>query len=165
MTATIDPTTATTPTTTTDVAGSLRTRLASRPLWLVSVGAVAAGAVATMLFSAVARAIDIPLAVSNSEDTAAEVIPAWGFGFAVTLSGVLGVLFALACARWAKRPARTFTVTAIVFTVLSFGSPLTAQNATTATRVALEVGHVVAAAVIIPLIAARMPRTRTRPAA
>lgn len=161
MTATIDPTTATTPTTTTDVAGSLRTRLASRPLWLVAVGSVAAGAVVTMLFSAVARAIDIPLAVSNSEDTAAEVIPAWGFGLAVTLSGALGVLLALACARWAKRPARTFTVTAIVFTVLSFGSPLTAQNATTATRVALEVGHVVAAAVIIPLIAARMPRTRT----
>jgi Na+/melibiose symporter-like transporter len=160
MTATIDPTTATTPTTT-DVAGSLRTRLASRPLWLVGVGAVATGAVAAMLFSAVARVIDIPLAASNSEDTAAEVIPAWGFGFAVTLCGVLGVLFALACARWAKRPARTFTITAIVFTVVSFASPLTAQNATTATRVALEVSHVLAAAVIIPLIAARMPRTRS----
>lgn len=166
MTATIDPT-ATTPTTTAtaapaaDAAGSLRSRLAAGPLWLVSVGAVAAGAVVTMLFAAAAKAVDVPLAVSNSEDTAAEVIPEWGFGFAVSLCGVLGVLFALACARWAKRPARTFTVTAIVFVVLSFASPLTAQNATTATRVTLELSHVVAAAVIIPMIAARLPRTRT----
>jgi Family of unknown function (DUF6069) len=164
MTATIDPTTTTTTTTAAEAAGSLRSRLAARPLWLVGVGAVAAGAVVTILFSAAAKAIDIPLAASNSEDTAAEVIPAWGFGFAVTLCGVLGVLFALACNRWAKRPARTFAITAVVFTVVSFGSPLTAQNATTATRVALELSHVVAAAVIIPLIASRLPHTRTRTA-
>jgi hypothetical protein len=148
-------------TTTPSTAG--RSALATRPLWLVGLAATVAGIAVTALVAAIASAADVPLEVASSSDAAPEAIPIGGFVTIVAACGVIGVLMALAFDRWAKRPARTFVIVATVLTVVSFASPLIAENATTATRVVLEICHVVAAAVIIPPIAYRLAQRSPRP--
>jgi hypothetical protein len=157
MTATIVPSTVT------PSAPADRSALATRPLWLVGLGATAAGAVVTALVAALARAADVPLEVASSSTAAPEAIPVAGFAMLVLAGGIVGTLMALAARRWAWRPARTFLVVTTVLTALSFATPIMAQNATTATRVVLELCHVVAAAVIIPPIAYRLAQRSPRP--
>jgi predicted MFS family arabinose efflux permease len=119
-----------------------------------------AGAVATTVIAAIAKAADVPLAVASSSSDAPEVIPTSGVTTLVLGIGVVGVIMALAFNRWAKRPARTFVAVTAVLTVVSFITPTSvfAHNATTATRLVLELMHVVAAAIIIPPIAYRLAR-------
>jgi hypothetical protein len=130
---------------------------------LVGLGATAAGAAVTALVAALARAADVPLEVASSSTAAPEVIPVAGFAMLVLAAGIVGTLMALAADRWAKRPARTFVAAATVLTVVSFATPVMAQNATSATRVVLELCHVVAAAVVIPPIAYRLAQRSPRP--
>jgi hypothetical protein len=125
------------------------TTVPSRKLWRTGAGAgLAAGAAATA-FAAVVDAMGVPLEVGG------EQIPLLGFAqltFVVTMIGtVLGVVLA----RRAQDPQRTFVRTTVVLTVLSFVPDVTA-DATTATRVALALSHVVAAAIVIPIIARRL---------
>jgi len=136
--------------------------LATRPLWLVGVAATALAAIVTALVAEVAKAADVPMQVASSSGGDPETIPAGGFATMVLIGGAIGVVLALALARWAKRPARTFLVVTGVLTVVSFASPLIAENATTATRVVLELTHVVAAAIVIPPIAYRLAHHQER---
>ena len=53
---------------------------------------------------------------------------------------------AVAMTRWAKRPAHTFTVTAVVLTAVSLVPPALAGATTTGTKLILALTHVVAAA-------------------
>jgi hypothetical protein len=130
-------------------AGTSRSTPTARPVWRIGVVASVVAAVATTLFALFAKAIDIPLEVDNEE------IPIVGFGFLTLLWSAVGTAMAMAFARWAKRPARTFVVTALVLTVLSFVPVLTA-DADTATQVALAISHTLAAAIVIPLLGLRL---------
>jgi hypothetical protein len=65
-------------------------------------------------------------------------------------------VLAKALARWASRPQRTFTVTAVALTGLSF-VPDVAIAATSATKVVLTATHVVAAVLVVPALAGRLP--------
>jgi hypothetical protein len=150
-------------TTTHDAAATDRlSALATKPLWLVGVGAVVAGAVVTALFAAIADAAGVPLEVASESGGTPEAIPVAGFGTLVLAAGAIGVLLALALDRWTSRPARTFAIVATVLTVASLVTPFIAQEATTATRVVLGLAHVVAAAVIIPLITTRLAQGEAR---
>ncbi len=139
-----------------------RTGLVAKPVWMVGLAATVAGAVVTALFAVVADAVGVPLEVASESGGTPETIPAAGFATMVLAAGVIGTLLAVALDRWAKRPARTFVVVAGVLAALSMASPFMAQEATTATRIALGLSHVVASAVIIPTIANRLPRQSTR---
>ena len=156
MTATVTPSTVPS----TSSTSAIRSALASKPVWLVGAAATVAGAVATTVIAAIAKAADVPLAVASSSSDAPEVIPTSGVTTLVLGIGVVGVIMALAFNRWAKRPARTFVAVTAVLTVVSFITPTSvfAHNATTATRLVLELMHVVAAAIIIPPIAYRLAR-------
>jgi len=140
----------------TSSAPALRSALATRPPWLVGVASTVVAAVVTALVAAVAKAADVPLQVAPGAGEAAETIPTIGFAMFVLAAGAVGVVLALAAQRWAKRPARTFVVVTVVLTVVSFATPIIAENATTATRMVLALTHVVAAAVVIPPIAYRL---------
>jgi hypothetical protein len=140
-----------------------RSALATRPLWLVGLAATVAGAAVTALVAAVARAADVPLEVASSSDAAPEAIPVSGVAVLVVIGGIVGVVMALGTNRWATRPARAFVVATTVLTAVSFVAPLIAENATTATRVVLELTHLVAAAIIIPPIAYRLAQRSPRP--
>ena len=123
-----------------------------------------AGAAVTALVAAVARAADVPLEVASSSDAAPEAIPVSGVATLVVICGIVGVVMALGTDRWATRPARAFVVATTVLTAVSLATPLiVAENATTATRVVLELTHLVAAAIIIPPIAYRLAQCSPRP--
>jgi hypothetical protein len=125
----------------------------ARSLWLVGTMAAVGAAAATVVIALGAKAIDIPLEVDGDE------IPLPGFAFVTLLWSAVGIGMAYAFARWARRPARTFAVTTVVLTLLSLG-PVFAADADTATQLALALTHVVAAAIVIPAIALRLPRYR-----
>jgi hypothetical protein len=76
------------------------------------------------------------------------------------LCTAIGVVLAKALARWAATPRRTFTAATVALTVLSIVPDLIAP-ATAATKLVLMATHVVAAAIVIPAVAGRLPdRTR-----
>ena len=79
---------------------------------------------------------------------------------AVVMWAALGTVFAVGLARWARRPARTFALTTVTLTVLSLAGPVFAADTTTATKVVLTVAHIVAAAVVIPPLTARLADAR-----
>ena len=119
-------------------------------VWQVGVLASVAAAIATELFALGAEAIDIPMEVDGEE------IPFGGFAMITLLWSVVGTVLAVALARWAKRPARTFVVTTVVLTLLSLIFPLTARDTDTATQVTLALSHLLAAAIVIPALALRL---------
>jgi hypothetical protein len=130
------------------------------PFRRVAVGSVAAAvAGAAVLFAYGAAAIAVHGSMSVGDPGHTVPITAASFAIGVLFSSFFGVLLAVALARWAKRPAQTFTRAAIALTVVSLYAPFTAQT-DTATRYLLAVGHVIAAAVIIPLVV-RSLRGRT----
>ena len=73
----------------------------------------------------------------------------------------VGVVLAVALARRAKRPARTFVISTAVLTMLSFAAPVT-THFTIATNLVLDVTHVAAAAIVIPTLAQVLAVSRPR---
>jgi hypothetical protein len=129
--------------------GSFRSITTRMPVWRVGALASVVAAVATVVWALFAKAIDIPLEVDDEE------IPVLGFGFLTLLWAVVGTALAIAFARWVKHPARTFVVTTVALTMLSF-VPVVTADADTATQVALALSHVLAAAIVIPSLGFRL---------
>lgn len=134
--------------------------LATRPVWLVGVLATLAGAVLTEAFALVARAAGVPMEAANPGAEEAAEIPVGGFAGGVVFWSIAGIVLAVALARWARRPARTFTVITVALTALSLAGPAVAPHTAPSTQVVLAVSHVVAAAVIIPALALRLSGRR-----
>ncbi|MGH9134188.1 MAG: DUF6069 family protein [Ilumatobacteraceae bacterium] len=109
---------------------------------LAASGAVVAGA-------AVARQIGVDLQIDDKP------IPLLGFAQVTFFFALVGIVLAAVLVRRAHRPRHTFVVTTVALTVLSLVPPVLVA-ADTATKVALEVLHVVAAAIVVPVIAARL---------
>jgi hypothetical protein len=141
MTATITTTESTVP----------ATRSVRRTLWLAGLASGAAGAVVTTAIAAFADAIDHPLSVDG------EMIPVLGFAQMTMLGAVLGVVLALVLRRRAARPRRTFTVTTSALTALSCIPSIAMGASDGAGNTAVLVAtHVIAAAIVIPTLAARI---------
>ena len=128
------------------------------PVWRVAVVATAAAAVATEAVATVARAFGASLEAGSIGADTSERIPIAGFATMTLMCGAVGVLLALAFARWAKRPDRTYNIVAVALTALSFVPSLTAGHTSGGTKVTLCLAHVVAAAIIIPAVSARLSR-------
>jgi hypothetical protein len=118
--------------------------------WRTGARAGVLAAVATTGVAAVALAAGVPLEVDG------EQIPLAGFAQLTLMATVVGVLLATGLARWAARPQRTFTAAAVALTGVSFVPDLVI-DASTATTLVLIATHVVAAAIVIPALAARVP--------
>jgi hypothetical protein len=122
-------------------------------LWRIGLVATVVAAAATTVVAAIASAADVPLAIDGEE------IPIPGFATMTALWSVVGIVLAWAMGRWAPRPRATFVTTTVVLTLVSFLPAVTADT-DTATSVVLCVTHVVAAAVVIPMLASRLPDRR-----
>ncbi len=85
-----------------------------------------------------------------------------GFATGTLMMVAVGIVIALLLAWKAKRPARTWVITTVVLTVISFAGPISTGHATTATRLVLSLTHVVAAAIVIPAIAHRLAQQPAR---
>jgi hypothetical protein len=103
--------------------------------------------------AAIASAAGVPLTMDGEE------LPIAGFATLTTFFSVVGVVLAWAMGRWAPRPRSTFVATTVVLTLVSF-LPSIASDASTATRVVLCIAHAVAASIVIPLLASRLPDRR-----
>lgn len=125
-----------------------RTR-GSRPLLRAGVVGGATGAVANAAIYTVARVFDV------SFDIKGEAIPAIAFPQLTLIAAVLGTAMAAVFARKSHRPRRAFVRTTVSLTALSMVPPVLA-DAATATKLVLGLTHLVAAAIIIPAISARL---------
>lgn len=149
MTATVSRTTATVSATRTS-------------LWRVGVVAALLAAAATEVYTAVLRAAGLDLAIGNIGGTAKDVVTIGPGACAITVAMCVtaGLLVAAGLNRWAKRPAHTFQVTAYVLTVLSFVPDIFAGATATSSKITLMGAHVIAAAIVIPLVTRGMRTSR-----
>ena len=112
-------------------------------------GLVAAAATTTMAVAA--DAAGVPLAIDG------EQIPFLGFAQMSLLGAVIGGLIVAALNRWSDRPRQRFEIVAVVLTLLSC-VPSVALPPDTATKLTLVATHLVAAAIIVPVVARRATR-------
>jgi Family of unknown function (DUF6069) len=117
--------------------------------------ATLAAMLATTLAAAFAQALGVDFEVPDGGET----IPLPGFAVVTGFFSVVGVVIATALLRWSARPAERFVQTAVTLTAISLVAPLL-SGADAATITALLGLHLVAAAVMIPILA-RSLRTRT----
>jgi hypothetical protein len=120
-----------------------------RELW--KTGAVA-GVAAAALTTGVAAGLE---ALGVAFEIKGKAIPLLGFAQMVLLGTIIGTALAVVLARRASHPRRTFVVTTVALTALTFVPDITA-NAPGGTRLALALSHVVAAAIVIPALASKL---------
>jgi Family of unknown function (DUF6069) len=138
------------------------TAIATRPAYTVrtssvwkAVGAATlAAAAATETFVAVVRAAGIDVAIQGSD------LKPGGCALAVLMCMVAAAGVLAAVRRWAGSPARTWVRATVALTGLSFVPDLIVPDTATATRLVLMSAHVLAAAIVIPAVARRLPATR-----
>lgn len=146
--------------TTTTSRGQFAARI---PVWLVSVTAVVVGALVTGVYEFAARAIGVPFNVAlPGTGVEPAAIPETGLAWAVAELGLIGIIIAVCLARFAKRPRSTWKRTAWTLTALSMVPSLIAVTDSYATNIMLVISHLVAAAVIVPAIAARLAERNPR---
>jgi hypothetical protein len=121
----------------------------TKRLWKTGAVAGVAAAAATTGVAALAEAVDVPLKVTG------KAIPVLGFGQLTLVGAIIGTILAVVLSHRARRPRHTFVVTTVALTVLSV-IPDVLADATTSTRVALALSHLVAAAIVIPALASRL---------
>jgi hypothetical protein len=126
------------------------------PVWRVGAMASVAAAGATELLATAARAAGVAMRAGNPGAHTPAKIAVGGFAEPTLMCAAIGTVLAVVLARRAKRPARTFTVTTIVLTVLSLISPVLAGATAVDTKATLVTAHLVAAAIVIPALARRL---------
>ena len=139
----------TTATTTTTSETPARTGRA-RAFWAAGLVSGSVAGVATTVVAAVARAADVPLAVDG------EPIPLLGFAQLTMMGAVIGTVLAVSFAKWARHPQRTFVVTTVALTALSL-VPDVLADASTGSKLVLMFTHVLAATIVVPTLAKRLP--------
>ena len=132
-----------------------------RRTWTVGAVAAVASSLLVIVLVAIAEAVGVPMEVAENSTKQPEHIPLLGYAMVILGSTLVGLLLASAAGRWAGHPRRTFVIAALVLTAVSFAFPAT-TTATAATKVVLEISHIVPAALIIPAIAANLPSRRSR---
>ena len=122
------------------------------PLFGTGVLATVAASVATPIVAAAATVVGISLDIGGAP------IPVLGFGTLTAFFSLVGVVMAVAMARFARRPRSTFVRTTVVLTALSLVPDVIAPAAPT-TKALLMLTHLVAAAIVDPR---RRPQARLR---
>ncbi|WP_229397945.1 DUF6069 family protein [Micromonospora okii] len=117
---------------------------------VAGVAATAVASVATTLVAVAGRAAGISLDISEAP------IPVVGFASLTAIFSLVGLVLAAVLRRFARRPRSTFVRTTVALTVLSL-VPDVIADATADTKVLLILTHLVAAAIVIPVVARRLP--------
>jgi Family of unknown function (DUF6069) len=120
-----------------------------RTLAVPGLTAAVAAAAATTAFAAVAEAAGVSFRADG------EQIPLLGFAELTFVFSVVGVILAAVLRRKAAHPRRTFVRVTVPLAALSLAAPffLPVDGASIA---ALVVAHVIAAAIVIPVVASRL---------
>ena len=137
-----------------------RTRAPYGRLLLVNLAATVAAGAATEAWTGIVRAAGVDLRIGDPFGDPSSVIalPVGACATSIAMCMVLGVAIA-ALINWkAARPAYTYVVVAGVLTFVSLGAPLVAAGTSAATKATLIVAHLIAAAVIVPVVARCLAR-------
>jgi hypothetical protein len=110
-------------------------------------------AVANLAIVATARAFDVPMRVQD------KAIPLVAFPQLTLIASIIAVGLAAAVTRWCRNPHKVFVTTTVALTAL-FTVPPVLADATTSTKLVLELTHLVVAACVIPTVARRLPNAR-----
>ncbi|MER5705221.1 DUF6069 family protein [Micromonospora sp. NPDC002296] len=127
-----------------------RATTGARSMLVAGVAATAVASLATTLVAVAGHAAGISLDVSGAP------IPLVGFASLTAIFSLVGLVLAAVLRRSARRPRSTFVRTTVVLTVLSL-VPDVVADATAGTKVLLILTHLVAAAIVIPVVARRLP--------
>ncbi len=136
-----------------------RTPVRARTVVLGGAAAAVVGATIMYGYGALVRSAGVAMHAGEIGASHADPVTPGNFSSGVVFCTFIGTVIAVGLARWAKRPARTFIRTAIVLVAISLVFPLAASHTTTATRLALAGAHVLAAAIVIPIMAAALRRS------
>jgi hypothetical protein len=131
-------------------------RIAATPTWRVAMLAGVAAAAATELFALAARGAGVPMRAGSTGADHAEAIPAFGFASTTLMFAVVGTVFAVVLGRKSTHAAAIYTWTTTAVVAVSLLGPAFAGSTTTATKVVLAVAHVLAGAVVIPVVRRRL---------
>ena len=123
-----------------------RTEPPAHPVRRATIVSGVAGTAATTAFAAITHAAGVPFEIDG------EQIPVGGFATMTLLGAVLGGMLLLAANRFAAQPHRRFLQVTAALTALSC-VPSLMSPPDTATKIALVVSHLLAAAVIVPVLA------------
>jgi uncharacterized protein DUF6069 len=130
-------------------------------LLLVNLGATVAAGVATEAWVGIVRATGTDLRIGDpfGDPSSAMTLPVGACATSIAMCMVLGTALAVLLNWKAKRSAYTYVVVAGVLTFVSLGAPLVSAGASTATKLTLIVAHLIAAAVIVPVVARVLRRS------
>lgn len=121
--------------------------MSARRFVATGLAAAVAAAALTAAVAAVARAAGV-----DFEVTGGEAVPVSGIAFVTAVFSVVGVVLAAALRRWSDRPVQWWWRTTVVLTAVSLVPPFLAA-AGTATALTLALLHLVAAALVVPVVA------------
>ena len=121
--------------------------MSGRQLVATGLAAAIAAAALNAAVAAAARAAGV-----DFEVTGGEAVPVSGIAFVTAAFSVVGVVLAAALRRWSDQPVQWWWRTTIALTAASMVPPFLAA-ADTATALTLDLLHLVAAALVVPVVA------------
>jgi hypothetical protein len=132
------------------------------PVWKRGLAATVAASLVTTGIAAVASAAGVTFVDPAHPEIP---IPPSGFAMLTAVFSLVGVILAAILARTAKRPRSTFVRTTVTLLVLSIvpdfvAIPGLSPDFDTATSFTLAALHLVAAAIVIPVLAGRLAEER-----
>jgi hypothetical protein len=134
--------------------------LARRPVWQVSYLAGLAASVVVETWGLAARAIGVPMRAAGLGSQHATPITVGMFALGTMVVTFWFTFAVILLARFSKNPRRTYLRTALPLLVLSLAVPITAADTAISTKLTLAAAHLIAGAIIIPVVARRLSRPR-----
>ena len=137
-------------------------RLAKLPVSVTGVIAAAAGAAVLYIYGTLAQALSVPMRAGELGATHAQAITPASFASGVVFCTVAGTILAMILAARAADPARAFLRTTVILVAVSLVFPLAASHTAATTRLTLALGHLIAAAIVIPILTLRLAQAGQR---
>jgi hypothetical protein len=134
--------------------------LARRPVWQVSYLAGLAASVVVETWGLGARAIGVPLRAAGMGSPHAAPVTVGMFAMGTMVVTFWFTFAVILMARFAKNPKRIYLCTALPLLALSLAVPLTAADTAISTKLTLAAAHLIAGAIIVPVVARRLSRLR-----
>src|ERR1700733_4687701 len=132
--------------------------LARRPVWQVSYLAGLAASLAVEAWGLAARAAGGPMRAAGLGSHHATPVTVCMFAMGTMVVTFWFTFAVILMARVSKNPRRTYLRTALPLLALSLAVPVTAADTAVSTKLALAAAHLIAGAVIIPVVARRLSR-------
>ena len=107
-----------------------------------------------------ARAIGVPMRAAGLGSHHATPVTVGMFAMGTMVVTFWFTFAVILMARLAKNPRRTYLRTALPLLALSLAVPATAADTAVSTKLTLAAAHLIAGAIIIPVVARRLSRPR-----